>query len=1588
LNSRVRNRADTFSRSLLVWLAALLWLVGQVFVLAQPAAPWTRVPNSTLQLPAEAPIEGFGLVNAFGELRFHKPVAVVAAPGETNRVFVVEKTGRIWAVSNAPAPGKSLFLDLSDRVIHSTEAGLLGLAFHPGFATNGHFFVFRTALTNVDGGLAGLFDVLSRFTVTPTNPAVALPESELVILAQADDSDTHNAGDLHFGPDGYLYLSVGDETPTLEDASENKQPLDKGLFGGILRIDVDQRPGNLPPNPHRGVTPHYSIPADNPFIGITNYQGIAVNPAEVRTEFYALGLRNPWRMAFHPTTGELWVGEVGGGFVEEINRVTRGANYGWPYLENAYPGPHDGRQPPAFDSLPPVYHYPHGYGTNEGRCVIGGLFYQGTNLPGLDGHYVFGDFYTGHVWAMQLDGTNASQFRLLTSRPGLSAFGRAPHNGDVLVANHNEGVVYRLVYRAPGEMTPLPPTLADTGVFTNLLTLEPHAGIVPYEINVPFWSDHALKRRWFSLPDPALHLGFNPTSTWAFPTGAVWVKHFELELTNGVPASRRRLETRLLVRSGESVYGATYRWDETQTNATLVPDIGLDEDISVVRDGEAQVQRWRYPSRSECLVCHNPTGGRVLGFNTEQLNRAVDYGAGPTNQLLALAAAGYFSNAVPDPSGLVALAHATNTAAPLAHRARSFLTANCASCHHPGSTAEVFWDARITTPLAQAAILDAPLVYHANARFLNSTNPTASIALLRLAALDLTRMPIIGSTVVNTNAIALLTRWLSTLPPAPWTPRNLGPAVHEGASSLEDNRWNIGGVGAGFTPAGDAYHQLTRAFTGSVRFSARLRATSGTHPDAFAGLILRGGSGSAAPFAAVGVNGAGVLTTAARPATNGALSAATQGTSVPEPWLALAREGETVTAWQSADGITWSAVATNTLPDAAPGEIGFAAASGTPGDWNVAEFEQLRLAGVRLDTPAAGQSFPAFAPVPLSAAVTNEGVAIQRVEFLANEQLVAQVFTPPFSAVWTNAPPGVHALRAVLVDENGAAVSSPPVNIEVAPAGTVIVPLGTEDGTQGNWTGTYGTSGYVLAAVATNLPPGVTLKVTNDADMVWAAETTDTRALLQPGGTNRVAAAWLSSNNLVVELNLPEGMPYSVALYFLDWDTPGTRVQDIEVSDAGSGVVHSTTRLEHFESGRYLRYALHGHVRIRISPVNGTTVLSGIFLDPLNNQPPQAHILQPPSGTVSAPASFNVEVAATDDQGVARVELFLDGQWVDARTNAPWTFALPLLPAGTRTLRARAWDVWNQSADSPPVTLTLTAPPAAALFEGEDTLTQGDWPGQYGQAGHLIVAHSTNLPPFALLTPLSANPFIWVDWVTNRPALRHVSDNWRIASCWFDSPEIVLDLDLADGRTHRVAAYFMEWGPDSREQRVEVRDASSGALLDERTVSLFASGKYLRWQVRGRVRLHIVQQLGGNAVISGIFLDAAPPPFETWRLSRFSAAQLADPLVSGPDADPDGDGLMNSLEFAMESSPLSFDLPPEPGLQDGHLTLTYRRSKAVDAAAFWGEYSTNLVEWLSGPAHVEEIQRTDGGELETVTLRSVAPMSARPEGYLRLRVQP
>jgi len=726
-------------------------LAGQTVL----AAGLDRQANSTLTLPLE-PYQ-YTAVEAFSGLLFDQPVAIVSPPGETNRLFIVERQGTIQVITNLVNPTKTVFLDIAGRVDPSGEGGLLGMAFHPSYLSNHYFYVYYTLATTTATG-TGFHDRLARFEISPTNPNQALSDSELPLISQYDEANNHNGGDLHFGPDGYLYVSLGDEGGG-SDNFGNSQRIDGDFFSAMLRIDVDQLPGSLAPNAHPAVHPStYAIPADNPFVGATSFNGTAIISDQVRSEFWAVGLRNPWRFSFDPATGRIYCGEVGQGAWEEIDIIVRGGNYGWNYREGAHA--FIGAPPSGVSLIEPIHEYSHSSGD---LCVIGGLVYRGAKIPQLFGDYVFGDYETGNIWALHYDGSNATNFRKLTGISAICAFGQDPSNQDILMGRmHHAEPICRLVYRED-VATPLPPTLTDTGAFQDVATLQPNAGIVPYDLNVPFWSDHARKSRWFSVPGTNQFVGFNSISNWTFPTGTVWIKHFELELTNGVAASARRLETRFIVRNANGVHGATYRWD-SPTNATLVPEEGLNETFLVHDGGTVRTQVWHYPGRAECLACHTPAGGLALGFNTFQLNRDHDYDGTVTNQILALSQMGYFTAPVTNVAGTLAYDQPSNESATVEHRVRSYLGANCVQCHQPGATGRGYWDARLTTPLLEAGIVNGPLIDDngdTNNRVIAPGSLERSMMFGRIAQLDARHMPPLATSELNQEAIALLARWIT-----------------------------------------------------------------------------------------------------------------------------------------------------------------------------------------------------------------------------------------------------------------------------------------------------------------------------------------------------------------------------------------------------------------------------------------------------------------------------------------------------------------------------------------------------------------------------------------------------------------------------------------------------------------------------------------------------------------------------------------------------------------------------------------------------------------------------------------------------------
>jgi glucose/arabinose dehydrogenase len=442
------------------------------------AAALERWENTSLRLPQQLSARGFGTSNAFPGLTFSLPVGLVSAPGDTNRLFIIEARGRIQVITNLSNPNKTLFLDLSSRVYTggSSEAGLLGLAFHPGWRTNGYFYVFYTLNTTTPEG-SGFHDRLSRFSISATNPNQAVATSESALITQFDEAGNHNAGDLHFAPDGYLYVSLGDEGGS-GNQYDNAQRIDKDFFSGILRLDVDGRPGSLNPNAHPAVGGSYRVPSDNPFVGASAFNGLAVDPRKVRTEFWAVGLRNPWRFSFDAHTGYLYCADVGQSDREEIDIIVKGGNYGWDHTEGnlAYSW---NRPPSGAVLINPILDYKRngstGDSTREGNCVIGGIVYRGNRLTDLWGHYVFGDYASGNIWAVQYDGVSATNFRRLTGVSEPSGFGADPSNGDLLITEHSSGIIRRLIYSS-ATTNNLPGTLAETGAFADLVTLVPQAG--------------------------------------------------------------------------------------------------------------------------------------------------------------------------------------------------------------------------------------------------------------------------------------------------------------------------------------------------------------------------------------------------------------------------------------------------------------------------------------------------------------------------------------------------------------------------------------------------------------------------------------------------------------------------------------------------------------------------------------------------------------------------------------------------------------------------------------------------------------------------------------------------------------------------------------------------------------------------------------------------------------------------------------------------------------------------------------------------------------------------------------------------------
>lgn len=352
-------------------------------------------------------------VNAYPNLTFTSPVDYTYANDGTNRVFVVEQAGRIRVFENdAKTTSAGTYLDIRSKVASGGEMGLLGLAFHPDFKTNGYFYVNYTKSNPRE-------TVVSRFKASAATATEVDANSEVVLFKFEQPYTNHNGGQVLFGPDGYLYVSTGDGGSG-GDPQNNAQDRTAWL-GKIIRVDVNST--------EKG---QYGIPKDNPFKG---------NGNGYREEIFAYGLRNPWRVSFDGK-GQLWAGDVGQNKIEEIDIVTKGGNYGWRVKEaNADFNAKDSKADGA-TLIPPIWQYSH---DNGDVSVTGGYVYSGPSNPALTGKYVYADYASGRIWALTPNGAKAATNQEILSGAGsISAFGQDQHK-ELYFCDYSSGTIKKLM---------------------------------------------------------------------------------------------------------------------------------------------------------------------------------------------------------------------------------------------------------------------------------------------------------------------------------------------------------------------------------------------------------------------------------------------------------------------------------------------------------------------------------------------------------------------------------------------------------------------------------------------------------------------------------------------------------------------------------------------------------------------------------------------------------------------------------------------------------------------------------------------------------------------------------------------------------------------------------------------------------------------------------------------------------------------------------------------------------------------------------------------------------------------------------------
>jgi glucose/arabinose dehydrogenase/mono/diheme cytochrome c family protein len=681
---------------------------------AEERIPWTSSnisgsPESPMPYQAEA---------VWPHITFNQPLDITLLESE-KLLFVSERFGKIWRIpadTTGEAEEKTLVADMN--VMFPNLDRLLGLEFHPDFSANRRVFVYY-----VTSKLGPGFDcVLGEFRMDEGWTLTSIADGTLLRF----HGEGHTGGDIQFGPDGLLYVPIGDLTPP-SPPDANLAGQDLGQLGGkILRIDVDGKDPGLP----------YRIPKDNPFVDLEG----------VRSEVWAYGFRNPWKLCFHPETGELWLGDVGWELWEMVHRVVEGGNYGWSIMEGPMPTNTDQDSGPS-PITSPVVAYDH----YQGASVTGGYFVTGNRLPKLKGSYVYADYVTGKVWALNWDGSTAANREIADTQQPIVTFG-LDLSGELLFAPlTRDASLQRLVDNPKAsEPTPFPRYLSETGLFTDTAGQSPAPGVYEYKIKAPMWQDGAETRYWIGLPEKT-----KLTASLEDRRGSPHVRYYEpkdMALAKSIRKNGRIVETQVLHFDGYW-RGYSYQWNDDQSDATLVDKDGL----STVIDGSP----YRFLSRAECFRCHGSNFNRPLAFLPGQ----VDF----DGQIDRFHSLGMVDDVFVHAAKSQPLANPYDEAGSLELRARSWLHSNCSHCHKvsggSGLTAQM--NAAVSTEGLELIGHDPKRGYFGldDAPQIDPGNPYRSILYYRIATKGAGHMPMIGLPTVDHEGVRVVHDWIRSMMP-------------------------------------------------------------------------------------------------------------------------------------------------------------------------------------------------------------------------------------------------------------------------------------------------------------------------------------------------------------------------------------------------------------------------------------------------------------------------------------------------------------------------------------------------------------------------------------------------------------------------------------------------------------------------------------------------------------------------------------------------------------------------------------------------------------------------------------------------------